>query len=276
MPWRSTSWAKGFVKPGSSDPCLRLALLLAMTAWLGACSIRTHEFPDEDYGPDEPVDVSHVPDAVPHKVPYSRYGNPDSYTVRGITYHVMKDGRGYRERGLASWYGLKFHGKRTSSGEPYDMYAMTAAHKTLPLPTWVRVTNLDNGKTVVVKVNDRGPFHAGRIIDLSYAAASKLGLLGRGTAPVEVVTVTPDNTSPPRKYQFPLWIQAGAFSDPQNASQLLRQLEQAGIPGRLKIEEKPNGPVHKVWLGPVRDAARLEQITGQLPRWGIQQYHVVQ
>ncbi len=264
------------MKPGSRNSILRLILLLVLAASLGACSIRTHRFPDEDYGPDEPVDVSHVPDAVPRNAPYSRYGNPDSYTVRGITYHVLKDGRGYRERGLASWYGLKFHGKRTSSGEPYDMYAMTAAHKTLPLPTWVRVTNLDNGKSVVVKVNDRGPFHAGRIIDLSYAAASKLGMLGHGTAPVEVVTVTPDSAGSPREQHFPLWIQAGAFSKPRNAQQLLQRLEEAGIGGRIIIEEKPSGPVHKVWLGPVSDSARLEQIIEQLPHWGIHQYHVVQ
>ena len=268
------------MKPGSSDFLLP-GLLLALTAWLGACSIRTHEFPDEDYGPEVPVDVSQVPDAVPRNVPYSRYGNPDSYTVRGVTYHVMKDARGYRERGLASWYGLKFHGRRTSSGEPYDMYAMTAAHKTLPLPTWVRVTNLDNGRSVVVKVNDRGPFHAGRIIDLSYAAASKLGVLGRGTAPVEVEAIVVDEAdgglpAKPPEHAYPLWIQAGAFSSRRNARQLLHRLEQAGIPGRMKIEEKLSGPVHKVWLGPVRDAAQLERITQQLPRWGIRQYHVVQ
>ncbi len=270
------SWAKGYVKSESRKSFLRLALLLVLAASLGACSIRTHRFPDEDYGPDEPVDVSHVPDAVPRNAPYSRYGNPDSYTVDGVTYHVMKDGRGYRERGLASWYGLKFQGRRTSSGEPYDMYAMTAAHRTLPLPTWVRVTNLDNGRSVVVKVNDRGPFHADRIIDLSYAAASKLGLLDHGTAPVEVATVTPDRAGPPRNYHFPLWIQAGAFSDPQNAQRLLQRLEEAGIAGRLQVEEKPSGPLHKVWLGPVPDGARLEQITEQLPRWGIHQYHIVQ
>ena len=264
------------MKRGSSDIGRRLALLLILAAWLGACSIRSHQFPDEDYGPDEPVDVSHVPDAIPRNAPYSRYGNPDSYTVDGVTYHVMKDGRGYREKGLASWYGLKFHGKRTSSGEPYDMYAMTAAHKTLPLPTWVRVTNLDNGKSVVVKVNDRGPFHAGRIIDLSYAAASKLGMLGHGTVPVEVVTVTPDSARPSLAHRFPLWIQAGAFSDPQNARRLLQRLKGAGIGGRINIEEKPSGPVHKVWLGPVRNEAGLEQITEQLPQWGIHQYHVVQ
>ena len=265
------------MKPTSTE-IVRFACFLGLSVWLGACSIKTHEFPDEDYGPEVPVDVSQVPDAVPQKVPYSRYGNPDSYTVRGITYHVMKDARNFREQGLASWYGLKFHGKRTSSGEPYDMYAMTAAHKTLPLPTWVRVTNLKNRKSVVVKVNDRGPFHAGRIIDLSYAAASKLGVLGHGTAPVEIVAVTPsDPASNTTEYRFPLWIQAGAFSRLQNAQQLLQRLEQqAGIRGQIKTGSPPSGAIHKVWLGPVENARQLEQITQQLPRWGIRQYHVVQ
>ncbi len=284
MPWRYTSWANAFVKFTSSiiTPAtkyiVRLACLLALSIWLGACSIRTHEFPDEDYGPESPVDVSQVPDAIPQKVPYSPYGNPDSYTVRGVTYHVMKDARNFRERGLASWYGLKFHGKRTSSGEPYDMYAMTAAHKTLPLPTWVRVTNLDNGRSVVVKVNDRGPFHAGRIIDLSYAAASKLGVLGKGTAPVEVVAITPDAPGPQvDEAGFPLWIQAGAFSNARNARQLLHRLEQqAGFKGRVETDTRPKGILYKVWLGPVENTRQLEQITGQLPRWGIHQYHVVQ
>ncbi|WP_269465072.1 septal ring lytic transglycosylase RlpA family protein [Thiolapillus brandeum] len=245
---------------------------------MSACSIKTHEFPDEDYGPSTPVDVSQVPDAVPQKVPHSRYGNPDSYTVRGITYHVMKDARNFREQGLASWYGLKFHGKRTSSGEPYDMYAMTAAHKTLPLPTWVKVTNLQNRKSVVVKVNDRGPFHAGRIIDLSYAAASRLGVLGHGTAPVEIVAISAaDPVDKGVATDFPLWVQAGAFSNIRNARQLLHRLEQqAGFRGQIKTDNQPSGAIHKVWLGPVENARQLEQLTQQLPRWGIHQYHVVQ
>jgi rare lipoprotein A len=273
------------VKPISTDRILywgRYALLAGLVSGLSACSTKTREYPNDDYGPKTPVDVSQVPDAVPQNVPYSRYGNPDSYTVRGITYHVKRNAGGYREKGLASWYGLKFHGKRTSSGEPYDMYAMTAAHKTLPLPTWVRVTNLDNGKSVVVKVNDRGPFHAGRIIDLSYAAASKLGVLGHGTAPVEVVSITTERPGgdpglDAQARNYPLWIQAGAFTSSENAHQLQQRLEkQAGIPGQVKTNHDLPNRVHRVWLGPVQDARQLEQITEQLPRWGIHQYHVVQ
>ncbi len=248
---------------------------------LGGCSIKTSDFPDEDYGPETPVEVSHIPDAVPQNAPRSKYGNPPSYTVFGKTYYVREHARGYRARGLASWYGKKFHGRRTSSGEPYDMYAMTAAHKTLPLPTWVRVTNLDNGKSVVVKVNDRGPFHAGRIIDLSYTAASKLDVLAGGTAPVEVIALAPEKSvgmdEPPLSLQFPAWVQVGAFSNRQNARQLQqRLLEQAGISGMIKPLEQNTGLAYRVWLGPVDNPGHLQQIREKLSEWGIETYRVVQ
>lgn len=126
---------------------------------------------------------------VPAHEPMSRYGNPTEYRVDGRTYEVMKSSTGYKTRGVASWYGMKFHKQRTSSGEPYDMYVMTGAHKTLPLPTYVKVKNLENGRVAVVKINDRGPFHSDRILDLSYAAALKLGVFPKGTAKVEVETL---------------------------------------------------------------------------------------
>jgi rare lipoprotein A len=144
------------------------------------------------YRPDEPdtvptdiPDVDRIPDATVRKEPASRYGNR-SYSVLGKRYQVLESAEGYDEVGIASFYGNKFHGRRTSNLEVYDMYAMTAAHKTLPLPSYARVTNLDNGRSVVVRINDRGPFHPGRIIDLSYAAAVKLGYRDKGTARVEV------------------------------------------------------------------------------------------
>jgi len=140
-----------------------------------------------------PIDVSKIPEPVPKAEPRSRYGNKDSYSVLGRTYRVLPDSRGYVERGIASWYGNKFHGYMTSSFEPYDMYAFTAAHKTLPLPSYARVTNLDNGKSVVVRINDRGPFHEDRIIDLSYAAAVKIGVWPKGTGRVEVRALDPDH-----------------------------------------------------------------------------------
>ncbi len=259
---------------------MKRILYLAILLWLPAgCSIRPPSYPNDDYGPAQPVDVSQVPDAVPQKVPKSRYGNPDSYTVRGRTYHVMQDARGFREQGLASWYGLKFHGRRTSSGEPYDMYAMTAAHKTLPLPTWVRVTNRENGKSVVVKVNDRGPFHPGRIIDLSYAAAAKLGVLAKGTAPVEIVALTPGGapraTRPaaPGVSPEPRFIQAGAFSSLVNARSLYRRLSRVQ---EHPVEIRHDGDLHRVVVGPLTDNDEQQQLQRILEEWGIRPHHLVQ
>ena len=146
-----------------------------------------------DGGPDRPMDFSDIPDAVPKDEPRTRAGNPSSYVVNGRRYRLLDSPEGYAEKGIASWYGTKFHGRKTSLGERYDMYAMTAAHKTLPIPSYVRVRNLRNDREVVVRVNDRGPFHDNRIIDLSYAAASKLGIAQTGTGLVEVETVTPES-----------------------------------------------------------------------------------
>ncbi len=144
-----------------------------------------------DTVPDEIPDVDLIPEPEVRDEPRARTGNRD-YAVLGQKYRVLDDHEGYAEEGGASYYGKKFHGRRTSSGEVYDMYAFSAAHKSLPLPSFARVTNLDNGKSVVVRVNDRGPFHKGRIIDLSYAAAVKLGYRERGTARVRVEALSPD------------------------------------------------------------------------------------
>ena len=137
------------------------------------------------------INFDEIPDAIPQAEFKSRSGNPETYVIEGVTYRVMDTSDGYHEEGIASWYGGYFHGRRTSSGDVYDMYLMTAAHKSLPLPTYVRVTNLDNGRSVVLRVNDRGPFVEDRIIDLSFAAATKLGMAEQGTAEVEVVALDP-------------------------------------------------------------------------------------
>lgn len=149
---------------------LRYLSIIVLIMILAGCA-SDGGFTHKGDGIESRKDVSHIPDAKPRYEPRSKYGNPDSYVVNGKRYYVMKSSSGYVERGVASWYGNKFHGRRTSSGETYNMYAMTAAHKSLPLPTYARVTNLQNGRSVVVKVNDRGPFLHNRIIDLSYAAA---------------------------------------------------------------------------------------------------------
>ena len=138
--------------------------------------------------PLNPPNVDHVPNATPKYEPYSRRGNKP-YTVYGESYTVMNTGQGFSETGRASWYGEKFHGYETSNGEPYDMYSMSGAHKTLPLPSYARITNLDNNKQVIIRINDRGPFHSDRILDVSYAAAYKLGMLGKGTARIKLDVV---------------------------------------------------------------------------------------
>lgn len=177
-------------------------LLLIVSALLSACG--TLRRTPEPLPPPKPVagvpkpprDLAAIPDAVPRREPFSRYGNPEKYEVFGKTYRVQRSARGHVERGLASWYGPGFHAERTSSGEPYDMYAMTAAHKTLPIPVYVRVTNLKNNRSVIVRVNDRGPFVGDRIIDLSYTAAWKLDMLRDGTTPVEIRVIEPGDDLP--------------------------------------------------------------------------------
>ncbi len=137
------------------------------------------------------AELDAIPDAVPTREPRGKYGNPAEYKVDGHTYHVMDSADGYEKDGIASWYGPDFQGKRTSSGEAYDMYLMTAAHRTLPIPSYIEVTNLANGRTVVVRVNDRGPFHSDRIVDLSFVAARKLGIVGPGTGRVRIRALAP-------------------------------------------------------------------------------------
>lgn len=161
---------------------LTLAFALVL---LAGCSSRG------DLDDEIPPEIARIPDAVPRIEPLSKSGNPESYEVFGRRYFTQKSSRGHVERGIASWYGQPFHGRKTSSGEVYDMYTMSAAHKTLPLPTYARVTNLDNGRSVVVRINDRGPFHEDRIIDLSYVAAVKLGMKRQGTARVKVKAIQP-------------------------------------------------------------------------------------
>jgi rare lipoprotein A len=181
---------------------LALPLSVAIAAGMAACFSAPPRGPSPSATPvpppaERPPPPDSIPDMVPRIEPRSRNGNPPFYDVMGKRYFVLSSGVGYVERGVASWYGPGFHKVRTSIGEPYDMYAMTAAHKTLPLPAYVRVTNLQNGRSIVVRVNDRGPFVGNRIIDLSYTAASKLDMLRNGTAMVEVRTLEPVSSNTP-------------------------------------------------------------------------------
>ncbi|MGB5445849.1 MAG: septal ring lytic transglycosylase RlpA family protein [Psychromonas sp.] len=167
----------------------KISLMLLLISLLVACSAsktsKGRYAIDQDYGPDNIPPLGHIEDVYPHYEPYSIAGNKD-YNVMGIDYKVLTGITKLREHGKASWYGHKFHGHLTSNGERYDMFTMSAAHKNLPLPSYVTVKNLENNKQIIVRINDRGPFHEGRIIDLSYAAAYKLGILKNGTANVEI------------------------------------------------------------------------------------------
>jgi len=215
----------------------------------------------------------------------SKSGNPPSYVVFGRRYHVLDSAAGYSERGMASWYGPDFHGKRTSSGETYDMHAMTAAHKTLPIPTRVRVTNLANGKSVIVKVNDRGPFARGRIIDLSYAAAKKLEMIGPGTAEVKIEVVD-RNGKPARVRTAPLknsdpeggdiYIQLGSFVSEANARRLMDELlSRREQPLQVKRVQAAQGVFYRVQLGPLADVDEAGSVQKRLKRKGYTQARIV-
>ena len=229
--------------------------------------------------------MASISDAQPKVEPRSRYGNPSSYTVFGKRYHPLGTSDGYRERGIASWYGTKFHGRRTSSGDNYDMYAMSAAHKTLPLPTYVRVTNLENRRSVVLRVNDRGPFHANRIIDLSYTAAWKLGILAKGTGYVEVVALDPRSSEPvivekatpsPVTEAVQLYLQTGSFSVRANAEQMKWRMQSVSG-GSVNIEPVQIGgrTTYRVRVGPIADVTKADRLAQQIADLGLETPRIV-
>ena len=218
--------------------------------------------------------VESIPDAVPRPEPRSAHGNPPVYDVLGRRYFVLAAADGYLERGVASWYGPTFHGGNTSSGEPYDMYGMSAAHRTLPLPTYARVTNLRNGRSVVVRINDRGPFVANRLIDLSYTAAAKLDMIREGTTLVEVRALTPGAPDElTRSAQSPppsLYVQAGAFADAHNAQRLLERLHAAGLASAFILSPlEGRSRLYRVRLGPVSGVAQFDSLAARLAALGI-------
>ena len=231
--------------------------------------------------PPPPANLAAIPDAVPRAEPRTRAGNPPSYEVLGKRYVVMTSDAGYKERGVASWYGPNFHAKATSNGDAYDMYAMTAAHKTLPIPAYVRVTNLSNGRSVVVRVNDRGPFVDNRIIDLSYTAAWKLDMLRSGTAFVEVEALRPAQNTvtaaavpppppPPLAATRGWYVQAGAFAVEDNAVRLVARLKAAGIADVTLRNPGKDGTLWRVRIGPVADVAGFDQMINKLSTLGVE------
>lgn len=242
-------------------------VLTAILLTLASCtSTQTHS--TKDGAPVAPVDLSQLNDAIPKYEPKSPYGNPSSYMALGKRYYVLDSAEGYTKTGVASWYGTKFHGKLTSNHESYNMLAMTAASPDLPLPTYVRVTNLDNGKQVIVRVNDRGPFAADRIMDLSYAAAKKLGYAEKGTAHVQItaITIKPD-TSPMNRDSSPsfraigfanaqdlkIYLQVGSFNQMAKAEQVKRNVSQwAGHDARIQMVTLNEKTWYRVQIGPIQ------------------------
>jgi rare lipoprotein A len=238
--------------------------------------------------------VAELPaDAVPRPEPRSRYGNGPVYEVFGKRYTVMNDSAGYRERGVASWYGKKFHGNLTAMREPYDMYAMTAAHKSLPLPSYVRVRNLSNDRSVIVRVNDRGPFVDNRIIDLSYSAALKLDMVRDGTSLVEVEIIESSSSlgdqptrqttaAPPRSsaqastVRNQIFIQVGAFGSRDNADRRLALLRAGGIGTGFVFEDPSVAPVlYRVRVGPVNGVEHYDLLVAELQKLGIDDPYLV-
>jgi rare lipoprotein A len=206
---------------------------------------------------------------VPGDEPRAKHGNPPFYQVNGRRYVVLPTAAGYVEQGMASWYGPDFHGGRTATGETYDMNAMSGAHPTLPLPTWVRVTNLDNGRSVVVRLNDRGPFSKDRIIDLSRAAAVELDMIRNGTARVEVRSLA--SGAPPSRPAAGYYAQAGAFASRENAEALAGRLRDAGIGGVSVSEASVDGQrMFRVRAGPVASLVEFDALIERLIAAGAQ------
>jgi len=291
----------------------RIFTVLAIALLLSACGSRGPRYYQDD-GPHArvPADIDRIPDAVPRAEPLSASGN-NPYVVFGHRYVPLATADGYRARGTASWYGRKFHGRRTSNGEHYDMYAMSAAHKTLPLPSYVKVRNLDNGREVIVRVNDRGPFLHNRLIDLSYAAANRLGVVKTGTARVEVTAVGPGQRSnstvaigtvdeseekvvakplPARNRLSPIsraeadtgkpqntggvYLQVGSFGVWDNAIKLRDRLEQANIrPAKIATVNVNNKRYFRVRVGPIDNLGEAERINNEVQKLGIHDGRVV-
>jgi rare lipoprotein A len=271
-----------------------LALALLCTLLLSGCSSVPRVNPDE----------ADTADAVPRNEPQPSRLNPPTYTVLGRTYHVMRSNQGYDAQGVASWYGPNFQSKSTSSGERYNMYKMTAAHKSLRIPSYALVTNMENGKQVIVRVNDRGPFVSNRIIDLSYAAARKIGMIGRGTAMVDVRSISPDTPIPSSQsivsggvpsaqmaatpmvskaenigarlpqavWGKDVFIQIGAFGEIGHVVDVQRRLTRAGI---TAVTVTPYGALNRVRVGPIASLADYDHLMDQLRTIGFDNAQMV-
>lgn len=268
----------------------RSTLLVGLTGLLAACassppepvnpnagrySIQQDRAPIEDL-----LRIEAVPEVIPGPVRRTAAGNRSPYSVLGKTYRVLPSEAGYREQGIASWYGEKFHGHRTSNGEIFDMYQFSAAHKSLPIPSFLRVTNLDNNRSLIVRVNDRGPFHEQRVVDLSYAAAVKLGYADRGTARVMLEAIVPASPAgktfiesgtsteyaakrPAPEASARSYVQVGAFSSLDSARALSQRLEGlTELPVFIRsVETADSSTLHRVRIGPVANDEEIRRLT---------------
>ena len=259
----------------------RLIAPILISILLSACTSQsTNKTREVDRAPTHvPIDVMAVPDAIPKYEKRTRAGNPVEYKILGKRYKILADSNNFKERGVASWYGAKFHGRKTSNGEIYNMYAMTAAHKTLPIPSYVRVTNIKNQRSIIVRINDRGPFHGNRIIDLSYTAAAKLDILKSGVGQVEIVGIEPGltetivETIPQRsqkKKSFPAHLQIGAFTKWENAKYLEKKLISGQVTkSTIQIVYNKAEDLYKVQVGPLHSNDQTTQLNKKLTRLGL-------
>jgi len=228
-------------------------LLPLIALFLSACS---NVYQDKDSAPPVVLDPDSISDAVPRFEVIGRAGNRSPYEVNGKTYNLLPTPVGYIAEGTASWYGTKFHGRKTSNGETFNMYEMSAAHKTLPIPCYARVTNLENGRSGIVRINDRGPFHSDRIIDLSYAAASKLGYTRQGTAHVRIEVLDPASLKESTQHAG-YFVQLGAFSERARAQSVLAEV--AAKTGKQGFVEQ-QGRIFRAKIGPIADFVTTDQL----------------
>ena len=268
---------------------LRISIVLPVLLAVVSCSSAPEQTPEspnkgrysisQDRAPTQIVDLSIIPEVIPQPINRTMAGNRSPYTVLGKSYQVLPTEEGYNESGVASWYGEKFHGHKTSNGEVFDMYQVSAAHKSLPIPSFLRVTNLDNNRSIVVRVNDRGPFHGDRVIDLSYAAALKLGYADRGTARVQLESIVANGAFRDRGVSATTsaagnenlrvssasskYIQVGAFSELSTAQEVSTKVEEiTSLPVFIRtVNISKSRTLHRVRVGPISNSGQIQRVS---------------
>ena len=268
---------------------LRISIVLPVLLAVMSCSSAPEQNPEspnkgrysisQDRAPTRIVNLSIIPEVIPQPINRTMAGNRSPYTVLGKSYQVLPTEEGYNESGVASWYGEKFHGHKTSNGEVFDMYQVSAAHKSLPIPSFLRVTNLDNNRSIVVRVNDRGPFHGDRVIDLSYAAALKLGYADRGTARVQLESIVANGAFRDRGVSATTsaagnenlrvssssskYLQVGAFSELSTAQEVSTKVEEiTSLPVFIRtVNISKSRTLHRVRVGPISDSGQIQRVS---------------